>query len=373
MKCVCCLTPILDTYLDLGLQPLANDYDNIGGKHQLAIEFCKNCSHSQITNIIKPSIMFDNYYYISGISKTFHAHFKNLASHISKVYGGSSVLDIGCNDGTLLKYFKEFGYQVFGVDPAKNLLQLTETAGIPVKPIYWGNGEFIGKFDIITATNVFAHTPDPYNFLCDCKKALNDNGVVVIEFPYIHNMLKNNAFDIIYHEHVSYYTIKSVHTLILQTGLKLANVEFIPIHGGSLRLYLKHSEETPAIGSLLHHENDNGLHSIDAYNQFGDQVRQLRNTDFLRSVAYGAAAKCTVAMNYLPLNIHYAVDDNRLKWGKKIPGTNIVIHSPEKLVADNPEVITICAWNLWDEIVDRLRKLGITAKLQRYIPKYEIC
>lgn len=371
MNCLCCGNSELEVYLDLGIQPLANDYDNIGGKYPLCVAFCYVCSHSQLTHFVDPHVLFDNYYYITGVSPTFRDHFAEMAKNILNAHGGKTVLDIGCNDGTLLAAFKELGCEVHGVDPAANLADLSGAKGIPVSVEYWDENSSVGKFDIITATNVFAHSQNPRGFLIGCKNALNDNGVIVIEFPYIRNMIEGNAFDIVYHEHASYFTIKSLNALIESVGLKVDNISLRNVHGGSIRVAIK--KETPWIGLSRHisAEDIAGLHGIDAYRKFRNNIAGLKMREYEESVGYGAAAKCTVTLNYLPMNLKYVADDNQLKWGKKIPGTDILIVDPKQLAGDRPPLITVCAWNLWHDIVNRVRGMNFTTKLRRYIPEFQ--
>jgi SAM-dependent methyltransferase len=372
MNCLCCGKSGLEEYLDLGIQPLANDYDGVGGTHPLKISFCDNCSHSQLSHFVDPHILFDNYYYVTGVSPTFRKHFADFAEKTLTKYGGNKVLDIGCNDGTLLAAYKKLGCDVHGVDPAENLVKISSEKGIPVTVDYWGADTSVGVFDIITGTNVFAHTQDPQSFLIGCRRALTKNGVVIIEFPYARNMIEGNEFDTIYHEHSSYFTIRSMCTLVESIGMVVYDVESISIHGGSVRIFIKHSGPRGSnVDRFLQKEKSGTLNKVDTYYSFGERIKALQEIDYGHSVGYGAAAKCTVALNYLNMDLDYIVDDNKMKWGKKVPGTNIPIENPERLIDDKPQLITVFAWNLWEDIVDRVKKLRFNTTLRRYIPKNE--
>lgn len=343
--------------------------------------------------VVDPDEMFRNYLFVTGTTQTLRNHAKALAENaISqiKTHTKISALDIACNDGTLLGFFRELGCDVYGVDPAKNLRVITKRNKIPVITEYWKPEiakKINKKFDIITGTNVFAHVDDEDEFLNASRIALKNNGFLILEFPYTDNMVFSNEFDTIYHEHLSYYLVNSFKTLVERLDFHIVDVLRTPIYGGSIRFYLqkgkgKHSKK---ITNLITAEKKKGLLSEKTYKLFGKRVltnrremikliKKLRK-EKKKVIGYGASAKGNTMLNYFKIDLDYIVDDNKLKWGYKTPGRNILIKGPEALAKEKePLYIVILSWNFYDEIVKKINsirgKAGDYAFL--YVPKVEL-
>lgn len=375
--CRCCGAKNLLLYLDLGKQPLANSYHK-GGRlreYPLEVMLCQNCFHSMLSVVIKPELMFKNYLYVSGTTETFQNHCRDLAKDaVTRVKRKKiRVLDIACNDGTQLEFFKELGCDVYGVDPAENLREITIKKNIPVIVDYWSEKvvQKLGKrFNLITGTNVFAHVDRIDRFLAACFLALEDDGILILEFPYGNNMIMHNEFDTIYHEHLSYFLVNSFATLATRMKFHIVDLLRTPIHGGSIRFFLKkgigsHSQKVTA---LIQKEKESGLFDIQIYKLFAKNVAENRNhlrnlvSDLKkkkkRVIGYGASAKGNTMLNYFDLGLDYIVDDNPLKWGLVTPGRNILIKSPKILREENKNLyIIIMSWNFYKEIANKIKQL----------------
>jgi SAM-dependent methyltransferase len=371
----------------LGKQPLANSYHK-GEKlptYPLEVMVCKNCFHSQLSKVINPDSMFRNYLYVSGTTKTFRDHCLQLAKDAVKRFPkrNLSVLDIACNDGTQLAYFRDLGCSVFGVDPAENLRKITLEKKIPVDVAYWTKKvahKINKKFDIITGTNVFAHVNDLDEFLDGVKIALAPNGVFIVEFPYANKMIENNEFDTVYHEHLSYFLVNSFKTLMDRKGLYIDDIIQTSIHGGSIRFFVKigskqHCKKTFL---LIEDEKNKGLFAIKTYQHFLSQVKKnkmnlkkLLNT--LRKsnhtvIGYGASAKGNTMLNYFKIKLDYIVDDNPLKWGYKTPGRDIPIENPEKIKLEKDGLqVLVLSWNFCNEIIKNVMSLRGKNRHDNYI------
>lgn len=394
-KCRCCGGETLFKYLDLEDQPLANSYHQGEElpKYPLQVMLCESCFHSQLSVVVDPNEMFKNYLYVSGTTQTFRDHCKALAENA--VPGDPvrpiKVLDIACNDGTLLGYFKELGCYVQGVDPAENLRHLTAEKGIPVQVGFWGKGaaaNLSGKYDIITGTNVFAHVHDIQSFLEECKVALAECGTVILEFPYCTEMITHCEFDTIYHEHLSYFLVNSFKTIAEKTGFYISDLLRTPIHGGSIRFFLKENiwlepVEKPNVQKVIEEEQYKGLLNKQTYINFAAEVCQNRTDmqDLVKSlkdqgkkvIGYGASAKGNTMLNFFKLDLDYIVDDNPMKWSLKTPGQNIPIRSPQTMCGEEELYIVILAWNFYKEIVERIERVtGRKHKYVLYVPKVEV-
>jgi SAM-dependent methyltransferase len=341
--------------------------------------------------------MFEDYLYVSGTAKTMHQHFEDFASLVNdRSPKAKNVLDIGCNDGTQLDYFKILGFDTYGVDPAKNLHELSNK-NHKVWCSYF-NDEFVfdkisvdQTFDIITAQNVFAHTADPLAFLKTASKVMHDNSLLFIQTSQA-NMIKNNEFDTIYHEHISFFNTLSMKMLCERAGLYLVDVKHMPIHGTSYVFVVsKHPSTDGNVASFIDSEREDGLYQPETYIEYAKHcdwiVKELVHTVGLMTrndvgwygVGYGAPAKGMTLLNYSGLKLDFIIDDNPLKQGRFTPGSSIPIYSSDKLAECND---TICfvplAWNFYDEIVTKikvLRKDNSNGKYDRfvtYFPKVEI-
>lgn len=373
--CRCCKNKKLQLYLDLGNQPLANSYHK--GEEipyaPLKVMLCNKCYHSQLSVVVDPDEMFRNYLYVSGTTQTFRDHTKALASDAVKRVDSSNiqVLDIACNDGTQLEYFRELGCEVMGVDPAKNLRKITKKKEINVLVEYWSQqvARSIKKqFDIITGTNVFAHVDDLDEFLLASKIALKDNGYLILEFPYANNMVTHNEFDTVYHEHLSYFLVNSFKVLAERMGLTIVDIMRTPIHGGSIRFLLQKGIRQPSkkLTNLIAEEKRKGLLKEDTYFLFAEQVKknkeQMRKllkklrSEKKKIIGYAASAKGNTMLNYFKINLSYIIDDNELKWDYLTPGRNIPIKGIHVLNNEKEELhVVILAWNFYNEIEKRIQ------------------
>lgn len=396
-RCRSCLGERLTSVLDLGHMPLANAFHTgtEGPRYPLELMVCEDCWHGQLSGVVAGEEMFTDYPYRSSVSRTFREHCRGLTTVARGLVSVERprVLDIGCNDGFLLSLFREAGCEVLGVDPALNMKGRwidapVDRVDVPVENAFW-SVKFASwllprKFDIITAQNVFAHAPDPADFLAGCALVLADGGAVLIEVPHALELFAGNEFDTIYHEHLSYFTVSSFARLVERTPLAIADITRLPVHGGSLRFVLRRRSDdyyTVAVGALKAVERAQRMCDPAAYRNFRFKVQVIRR-DFLRLVedcrkrgekviGYGAAAKGTVALNYFGVDLDYVVDDTPLKWNKRIPGRSTPVVPPELLKMEpKPLNIVVLAWNWLDEIRQRVRSLrGNRDRLITYVPE----
>ncbi|HYM65397.1 MAG TPA: class I SAM-dependent methyltransferase [Candidatus Sulfotelmatobacter sp.] len=388
--CRCCKRNDLVKYLDLGNQPLANSYHKKKSLPNFPLEvmLCTNCYHSQLSVVVKPNILFDNYLYVSGTTETFRNHCKELAiDSIKRVRKNPSVLDIACNDGTQLEFFRNLGCYIQGIDPAKNLRKITKSKKIPVVVDYWNKDvakNLNKEFDLVTATNVFAHVDDLDEFLNAAKIVLKEDGILILEFPYARKMIQNNEFDTVYHEHLSYFTVSSFKALMDRIEFSIVDVLQTTIHGGSIRFFLKKNKEkhTAKVKKLIENEKTNGLLEKRAYLEFSKRVKKNKE-DFIKLnsllklkkekiIGYGASAKGNTMLNYFKINLDYIVDDNPLKWEYETPGRNIIIKSPNILKKEKQSLyIVVLSWNFYKEISKKILKLRFNSKdkIILYVPK----
>ncbi len=391
--CRCCGGENLHRYLDLGEQPLANSYHKgeTLERYPLEVDVCRECFHSQLSVVIDPKIMFEHYLYVSGTTLTFRLHCKELARDAVARSKSLSprVLDVACNDGLLLECFRSLNCDVQGVDPSVNLREYTREKGIPVEVDYWSEtvADRVGTFDIITATNVFAHVDDADGFLKACGKALNPGGFVAIEFPYCEDMIAKCEFDTIYHEHLSYFLVNSFRRLTRRRGFEIFDIVQTPIHGCSIRFFIRPSDggDCPAVGDLIAEEGRKGMLDVATYDTFGAKVAANKES-FLKEVeeqrktrkvvGYGASAKGNTMLNFFGLKLDYIVDDNKLKHGHMTPGMDIPVVAPAALAdEDGPLAVVILSWNFGKEIAKKIVSLRPDSKgdvCLLYVPETKV-
>lgn len=389
--CRCCKSTNLVKYLNLGKQPLANSYHKGQNLPEAPLEvmLCRDCFHNQLSVVVDPDEMFLDYLYVSGTTKTFRDHTKDLAKDAVKRISSNkiTVMDIACNDGTQLEYFRELGCIVYGVDPAKNLRPITRKKKIPVVVDYWTQKtakKFEDKIDIMTGTNVFAHVDDVDEFLTASKIALKKNGILILEFPYASNMIAHNEFDTVYHEHLSYFLVNSFSVLADRLGFAIVDILQTPIHGGSIRFFLKKGKlkASRKVKQLIDEEREKGLLRVKTYEKYAKQVSKNKKDmqelmvklkkDKKKIIGYGASAKGNTMLNYFKINLSYTIDDNPLKVGFLTPGRNIPVKSSIDLANDNNDLyIVVLAWNFYNEIVKRVLKARPNKKDKAivYVPK----
>jgi SAM-dependent methyltransferase len=380
--CRSCSNPGITPVLDLGCVPLANALLTTQQLHEpedrfpLELYFCAHCALVQIGETVPPERLFRDYAYASSFSDTMVEHARTLVEALTgnRDLGPTSlVIEIASNDGYLLQFYKERGIPVLGIEPAANIAKLAiETKGIPTLVEFFDE-ELARRLaanrklaDVIHAHNVFAHVPDPNRFVGGLKQVLKPDGIAVVEAPYVRDLIAALEFDTIYHEHFSYYSLSAVEALCQRHGLMICDVELVPIHGGSLRLFIGHAGKpaSAAVGELLAQEKSEGLLSFDYYRDFGERVgclkeqllallRRLQDQGH-RVAAYGASAKGSTLMNAFGIDrrlIEFVVDRSHLKQGRFTPGNHLPILPPQALLERRPDYVLLLTWNFAAEIL----------------------
>ncbi|WP_375544208.1 methyltransferase domain-containing protein [Leisingera caerulea] len=402
-QCISCGHQGLEPILDLGRMPRSDGLLEAIGPAQtetlvpLRLGYCPGCTLVQLLETRPAEEMFgDDYVYFSSYSEDLLKHSRENAEELIRTHGlgpDSLVAEIASNDGYMLQNFQAQGIQVLGIDPASQPARAAREKGIETVVDFFGTRVAAGlraqgkRADVIIANNVVAHVADQNDLVAGMADLLADNGTVVVEFPYVRDMIDFIEFDTIYHEHLCYFSAGSAKALFERHGLYLNDVRRLPIHGGSLRLYFsKCAAVTDAVQGILAEEHALGLDRFEYYKTFGARVRAFRDqarklvgtlkADGKRIAAYGAAAKGTIMLNFLNLNdraIEYAVDKNIHKQGKYMPGVRIRIDEPEKLMQDKPDYVMILPWNFRDEIIRQQRAfLEAGGKFVVPIPDLEI-
>ena len=384
--CRICGSPDLQQFLSLGKMPLANAFlraDQLTGKEPsfpLDVYLCESCSLVQLRDVVDPGLMFQEYVYFSSTSESFVAHFQNFAAevhHRFELGSDSLVIDIGSNDGILLKPFQQLGVRVLGIDPAQNVARLATQQGIETLPMFFGRetAEGIrkkrGAARVITANNVFAHVNDLDDFVTAVGILLSQDGVFIIEVPYLGDLLEKNLFDTIYHEHLSYFSVKPLMRLFEKHGMEIFDIQKVKSHGGSVRVFVRRKNPTggiePAVQSFLRAEEKLRLYSPETWRRFANSIAQnktelkilLDGVKVQNKVVagYGAPAKGNTLLNYFGIGISeiaYIVDDSPYKQGLFTPGTRIPVVAPSRLVDEPPDYILILAWNFAEGIMNKL-------------------
>lgn len=371
-KCIACDSPELTLVLDLKEQPLANSYKETETQEELcfplAINVCNHCFHVQLTHRVNPDLLFKNYLYVSGTTKTQLEYFDWFSKYVVEQYDirPSSILDIGCNDGSQLDYFKSLGLDTFGIDPAINLHPLS-SANHTVICDYFSKELFDRTFDVIICQNAFPHNYDQYNFLCNVKEIMEDKTKLFIVTSQA-DMINNNEFDTIYHEHMSFYSIKSMDALCKRAGLNLIDVNQHHIHGKSnIFVISKSHKRDNHIQNLIENERRSGAHALQTYkiyaekcneivSQFAQTIKGLRKKN-IPIIGYGAPAKGNTLMNFSNERPDFIVDDNPLKHNMFTPGMSVPIYGPNKLedISNKEQVCFVpLAWNFFHEIKKRI-------------------
>jgi dTDP-4-dehydrorhamnose reductase len=389
-KCRCCGSSKLVKYLDLGLMPLANNLESTSqlarakDRFPLQVLFCEECYLSQLSVVIDPEKMFSYYTYRSGINQGYITHCKNMAIELKDKYNldeNCFHVDIAGNDGTLLKQFKKIiGSKVLNIDPATNLVAIAENEGVESLADFWSvklaqqvlNSH--GHADIITATNVFAHVDNVNEFIAATKLLLKPNGVLVLEFPYLIDLIKSIEFDTIYFEHVSYFSILPLQKLCETLGMKIIDVEKQNIHGGTVRVTITSKDSqlktNDNVGNFIASEKSLGVDKFEWYANYSDKVNNIIS-DFSNHLvglklsrkkiaAFAASAKGNTLLNSACIGtdiIDYIADETPEKIGKFSPGTGIPIVHKQTLIKNPPDYIVILSWNFAEEIIEKLDKI----------------
>ena len=379
----------LQEILDLKKQPLANSYHK-GEKldeFPLKLNVCKNCNHAQLSVVVDPELMFKEYLYVSGTSKTLHKYFENFVKLTLQYSKRGKVLDIACNDGTQLDKFNFAGWETYGVDPAENLLDKSSRRSIVVCD-YWSEdvaAKFETHFNVIIAQNVFAHVDDIHGFLRACLPVMDDNSHLFIQTSQA-DMILNNEFDTIYHEHLSFFNTKSMKICANKNGFSLVDVLKTDVHGGSYVFVLRKGEHSETMSEIyIKKEEHDGLYNMETYYKYAKKCKQIASKlkreinkykkKGYKVVGYGAAAKGNTFLNFAQIDLDYIVDDNELKWDLYTPGRNILIKSSQALKEEDSEKLVIIplAWNFFDEISKRARDITKSdLTFIKYFPEVKI-
>jgi SAM-dependent methyltransferase len=384
--CRFCGAPVDAVFADLGMSPLANSYlppERANGMepfYPLRALVCGNCFLVQLEEFETPERIFSDYAYFSSYSSSWLEHSRRYAEQMVGRLGlddNSHVVEIASNDGYLLQFFHDRQIPVLGIEPAANVAKVALQKGIPTLVEFFGRetaGSLAGESaaDLLLGNNVLAHVPDLNDFVAGMKILLKQGGVITMEFPHLMRLIEDNQWDTIYHEHFSYFSFLTVSRVFEAHDLRLFDVEELPTHGGSLRIYGCHEEdptkaESEAARELRQRERAAGYEQLETYLGYGRRVEADKRQilDFLidikekglRIVGYGAPAKGNTLLNYCGVRrdfIDYTCDLNPHKQGHFLPGSHIPIRSPDAIREDRPDVVLILPWNLKDEIVQQL-------------------
>ena len=381
--CRFCSTSLKEVFADLGVSPLANSYlredqlSKMEPHYPLKAWVCGSCMLVQLEEFESPAGIFSDYAYFSSFSTSWLAHAERYVQDMIARFGfdsKSQVIEIASNDGYLLQYFQAAGVPVLGIEPAANVAQAAIAKGIPSRTVFFGRDTARDlKADLLIGNNVYAHVPDLHSFTEGLKIALKPDGVITLEFPHLLRLMEEAQFDTIYHEHFSYLSLMTVQQIFTRHGLTVFDVEELPTHGGSLRVFGRHAENTKReitsrVESLLARERAAGLDRLDAYRNFTDKIKRVK-CDVLafliqagregKTVAgYGAPAKGNTLLNYCgigPELVAFTVDRSPHKQGQYLPGTRIPIYHPDAIEQTRPDYVLILPWNLKDEITEQMK------------------
>jgi C-methyltransferase C-terminal domain/Putative zinc binding domain/Methyltransferase domain len=385
--CRFCRAELRHTFVDLGMSPLCESYveaDRVNAMeafYPLRVHVCERCFLVQLQEYVTPEDIFTEYAYFSSYSDSWLAHCRDYVDMISErlqLSSDSMAIELASNDGYLLQWFVEKGIPVLGIEPAMNVAKVAEDKGVPTLTEFFG-AELASKLvgegtvaDLIIGNNVLAQVPDLNSFVAGITTLLRPEGVVTIEFPHLQQLVEQNQFDTIYHEHFSYFSLVSAERIFAAHGLRIFDVDELWTHGGSLRIYACHAAherlgESAALSALRERELEAGYADIATYSVFEERARETKRKlleyliDAKRAgktvVGYGAPGKGNTLLNYCGIRtdfIDFTVDRNPYKQGRFLPGTHIPIHAPERIAEVQPDVILILPWNFKDEIIEQL-------------------
>jgi SAM-dependent methyltransferase len=385
--CRFCGTPLTHTFVHLGMSPpcerilRADQLNEMEPFYPLHVFVCDSCFLVQLQEYISPGEIFNDYAYFSSYSDSWLKHASTYTNMIVErlVLGTDHhVVELASNDGYLLQYFVEKGIPVLGVEPAANVAEAAIAKGIPTVVRFFGEETARTlvatekSADLIIGNNVLAHVPDINDFVTGMQILLKPHGVITMEFPHLMRLIEENQFDTIYHEHFSYLSLISTNQIFAAHGLTIFDVEELPSHGGSLRIYARHTADTSrpveaTVTELLERERNVGTMTLEYYVSFGEQVKQTKREllSFLitaraegKTIAgYGAPGKGNTLLNYCGIRedfLDYTVDRNPFKHGKFLPGTHVPVFPPERIRETKPDYVLILPWNLKKEIMGQM-------------------
>jgi len=385
--CRSCGAVLRQVFVDLGMSPLCESYVPKEKLNQMEPFFplhayvCETCFLVQLDDYVTPQAIFTEYAYFSSYADSWVEHMRRYADAITERLGlgkGSLIVEVASNDGYLLQHFVRKGIPVLGIEPAANVAKVAIEKGIPTRVEFFGEQtarELAAegkRADLICGANVLAQVPNPNDFVGGLRILLKPRGVVTIEFPHLMRLMAENQFDTIYHEHFCYFSFVSAERIFAAQGLTLFDVEELPTHGGSLRIYARHAGDatkpiTARAQALRQREIDGGLMRLETYAGFGERVKETKRKllNFLIEVkragktvvGYGAPGKGNTLLNYCGIRsdfIDFTVDRSTYKQGKFLPGTHIPIHHPDRIREVRPDYVLILPWNFKDEIVEQM-------------------
>jgi len=369
------MSPLCESFLS------SDQLDRMEPFYPLTVRVCDSCFLVQLSEYVRPDAIFTDYAYFSSYSTSWLEHARRYVEMISARFAlgpSSRVVEIASNDGYLLQYFVARGIPALGVEPAANVARIAEEKGVPTWVGFFGADSAAtlarerGAADLMIGNNVLAQVPDVNDFVEGFRTMLAPEGVVTLEFPHLLRLIERNQFDTIYHEHFSYFSFRTAEAIFEKHGLALFDVEELPTHGGSLRIYAAHggsarAKETARVGQMRRLEEEAGLGRIETYCSFPEHVHRIKR-DLLRFLisarergktvaGYGAPGKGNTLLNYCGIRtdlVEYTVDRNPHKHGKFLPGTHIPIYPPERIGETRPDYVLILPWNLKDEIQSQL-------------------
>ncbi len=384
VSCRFCGFKLEHTFVDLGMSPLCESF--LPGDHlnemepfyPLHAQVCGNCFLVQLQTYVTPEHIFSDYAYFSSYSDSWLAHAKKYTDQMLERWGigaNSFVVELASNDGYLLQYFVEKRVPVLGIEPAANVAEVAKKKGVPTLVKFFGREtarELVAsgkKADLLLGNNVLAQVPDLNDFVAGMKILLKASGIITMEFPHLQRLMEENQFDTIYHEHFSYFSFLTAEKIFAAHGLRLFDVEELPTHGGSLRIYGRHEEDSSKpvsarVTGLRQREEAAGYTRLETYSRFAEQVKETKRKllEFLiqakrggkKIAGYGAPGKGNTLLNYCAIRsdfLDYTVDRNPYKHGRFLPGTHVPIFPPDRIQETKPDFLLILPWNLKDEII----------------------
>jgi hypothetical protein len=383
-ECRICFSHNLELILDLGEQPPSNSLinktqlDNVEDKFPLRLFWCKDCYLVQLLDIVNKEDLFKHYLYMTSASKPIVTHFIEYAKSVSEEFlkeDDPYVIEIGSNDGSLLREFKRLGVSIMGIEPATNLAKLANESNITTRNEFFSsnlasNISKSKKASVVIANNVIGHIENLHDLMKGIKILIDEKGVFIFEVPYLVDLIKKLEFDTIYHEHLSYFSILPVLNLVNRFGLEIFDIRKQDVHGGTIRIFISKKNNfkvKKCVQEFIQLEYELGLNNNEIYNKFSKQVENLRNeikknlmnlkNDGKFLFGYGASAKGNVLLNYCDIDnniLEYIIDTTPLKQGKLTPGTHIPIFSPEKIDGKgNGDIALLLAWNYEKEIIKK--------------------